>query len=440
MKVALLGNMNNNNFSMMRYFRDLGVDAHLVLFLNDGFKSTAHFIPENDTWELAKWGPFIHQTNIFNWHASVLAHKFPFNILFFVPYFFFKVLKKNSLPYKSVSAKAIREQLGGYDAYIGSGLSAALLQRIGVTMDVFYPYGTGVEYLGARLTRKSMENAPFFKRIISRKTAEIQKKALRKVRFCASAEISLTKKTFDEIGVDILPLAIPMVYNREPRPSDHDFNYKLSNLKKEISQCDITILSHSRQMWVNSGEYTSEEWDKQSKHNEWLINSYAKFLKERPNIKAKLYILEYGPDVNASKDLCKELAIQEHVSWLPKMTRKELMFLISLVDIGTDQFSTSHGSLWGGSAWEVLASGKPLLQSFMFSDEEFKSIFGYPPPPMLRVKQEACILNHLLDMADNPDKGRQIGEEAKIWFNQYNGISLAQKWLDLLQIKKPESK
>ena len=32
MKVALIGNMNNNNFSIMRYFRDLGIDAHLILF------------------------------------------------------------------------------------------------------------------------------------------------------------------------------------------------------------------------------------------------------------------------------------------------------------------------------------------------------------------------------------------------------------------------
>ena len=36
MKIALLGNMNNNNFALLRYFRDLGFDAHLLLFKNDG--------------------------------------------------------------------------------------------------------------------------------------------------------------------------------------------------------------------------------------------------------------------------------------------------------------------------------------------------------------------------------------------------------------------
>ena len=56
MKVALVGNMNNNNFALLRYLRDLGVDAHLLLFDNE----IGHFVPEHDTWQLAKWQPFIH--------------------------------------------------------------------------------------------------------------------------------------------------------------------------------------------------------------------------------------------------------------------------------------------------------------------------------------------------------------------------------------------
>ena len=52
MKIAFVGNMNNNNFAIMRYFRDLGADAHLVLWADDGRGPLEHFVPENDTWEI----------------------------------------------------------------------------------------------------------------------------------------------------------------------------------------------------------------------------------------------------------------------------------------------------------------------------------------------------------------------------------------------------
>ena len=433
MRVALLGNMNNNNFSIMRYFRDLGVDAHLVLFNNDGYEPHGHFIPENDTWEYNRWKPYIHKTDIFNGFASVLGHRFPYNIIFGLTYSGFKLLNKDLLNLKPVSKKSINNALSGYDFYIGSGLSAALLKRLDKNMDIFYPYSTGVEYLGTELVKKKINNGSYFKRKINSDISEVQKNSIKNARHCITAELSLPKRIFDEIGVSIVPMAIPMVYNKEISPSEEDVDEKLFRIINEIERYDFTIINHSRQMWVNPGDFTREEWRNQSKHNEWLIKGYADFLKERPGVNSKLFILEYGPDTIHSKLLCEELGIQKSVQWLPKMTRKELLLLISKCSIGVDQFSLEKNSLWGGSGWEVLASGKPLLQSFMFEEGEFKIKFGHPSPPMLKVKTESCIVDHLIDISDNPNKGRIIGEEAEIWFNTYNGISLAKKWIDLLE-------
>ena len=47
MKIVILGNMNNNGFALMRYLRDLGADAHLFLFANDGTGSLSHFAPND---------------------------------------------------------------------------------------------------------------------------------------------------------------------------------------------------------------------------------------------------------------------------------------------------------------------------------------------------------------------------------------------------------
>ena len=38
MKIALLGNMNNNNFAIMRHLRSIGLDAYLILMNNEKAK------------------------------------------------------------------------------------------------------------------------------------------------------------------------------------------------------------------------------------------------------------------------------------------------------------------------------------------------------------------------------------------------------------------
>ena len=46
-KIACIGNMNNNMFCLVRYLRDKGYDAHL--FLVDEFD---HFLPGSDSYNL----------------------------------------------------------------------------------------------------------------------------------------------------------------------------------------------------------------------------------------------------------------------------------------------------------------------------------------------------------------------------------------------------
>ena len=48
-KVALIGNMNNNNFALMRILRDNNINAHLFLYSNETF------LPQSDTTNFLKW-------------------------------------------------------------------------------------------------------------------------------------------------------------------------------------------------------------------------------------------------------------------------------------------------------------------------------------------------------------------------------------------------
>ena len=73
LKIAILGNMNNNGFALLRYFIDLGQDAKLFLYDNDGIGELSHFAIENDTWEINKWSKRISRIDLSDNSLSALS-------------------------------------------------------------------------------------------------------------------------------------------------------------------------------------------------------------------------------------------------------------------------------------------------------------------------------------------------------------------------------
>jgi glycosyltransferase involved in cell wall biosynthesis len=257
------------------------------------------------------------------------------------------------------------------------------------------------------------------------------KKANCALNFCAG----FTSDAMVGIGVKPRVLAIPMVY------VDNDFDENLISenlkaLKDKILMAEFTILHHARLMWNFNSPKTNDNVIQENKNNDWLIHAFFKLVKERPKLKIRLIILEYGPDVDLTKRLITSLGIDDYVEWVPKMGRREIMWLLSQVSLGVGEFYETPKTIWGGTGWETLASGKPLLQGFNFNKGEFEDIYGYPPPPMLHVRKASDIFEHLCDMIDQPNLLFEIGYEAKLWFNKYNGIGLAKRWLDILSEKK----
>jgi glycosyltransferase involved in cell wall biosynthesis len=185
-------------------------------------------------------------------------------------------------------------------------------------------------------------------------------------------------------------------------------------------------------MWRNPGSYTEDAWRNENKNNRWLFAAFSAFVQSRPSLNSRLVVVEYGPDIEVTKKYAAELGLGDHVLWIPKLERRELMWLLSRVSVGAGEFYEIPRMIWGGTGWETLASGKPLLQGFKFAPGEFELIYGYPPPPILPVRSEAEILAHLQDMADHPERQHQIGTEAEQWFDRYNGMALAKQWLGLL--------
>lgn len=417
-KLAIVGNMNNNGFALMRYFRDLGVDAYLLPYRSDGAGNLSHFRPEDDTWNIDAWRPYIRPIDIENSTVSIVGN-----------------IRRLKLP---PSRSHIANQFDGYAMFVGSGIAPALFERIGLRLDIFFPYGIGVEFVGNIELLASARLAPV-KRLFYSYVRKLQIGGIRNARHCVNADMGMTSQVLDRVGRPFRRLAIPMVYNRENVPNDvSQINTcrQTRAVLHSISQSDLKIFSCSRLLWVKRNGFTDAEWESHSKHSDWLIRGFADFLAQRPDARPVLVLVEYGPDVQATKNLCADLGIESSVRWLPKMPRKQIMLMLQECDIGVGQFYVDPGTLWGGTGWEVLASGRPFMQSFNFTESGFTESFGHPPPPVLAVESPADVAGHFADMHAHPDKRRAIGQASKEWFNKYNGIGLARTWLKLLRAER----
>lgn len=410
MRIAIIGNMNNNGFAMMRYFRDLGADAWLLPFATDGTGSLDHFAPQADTWQLTKWQRFISPLPVPNTTAAIIGQPPRFQ--------------------PPPSKTRIREALAGYDAFIGSGVAPALFERIGRRLDIFCPYSVGIEFYGTVEFRARMA-ASRIRRLLHMRVRRMQARGIRSASHCLNAELSLTRQSFDEIGKPFERIGMPMVYNRDPSDCA-DPSSRLRQVLGRMSSADVAMFGAARQMWTRPSHIPQEEWSSRTKNSDWLIRGLAEFTRNRPHAKPLLAIVEYGPDVDATKRLVGELGVGDYVQWLPIMPRREIMLLLQACDIGVGEFYTDAGLLWGGTGWEALAAGRPLLQAFNFTDEGYQAEFGHRPPEVLDARSPSEVAWQMARIADLEDKGRAIGRASLQWFEEHGGIGLARRWLEVL--------
>ena len=429
MKVALIGNMNNNNFSLLRYFRDIGVDAHLLLYSNDGKATLSHFTPESDCWDIKKWEQYIHNTHIPNSPISVFD--FPFSWIISLASFFKSLFLSNVIWTKPISKKKIIETYSSYDLVVASGITPATLQRVKIKVDIFYPYASGIEFLNTGEFNIQLVRGNYLKRFLYKRVKEQQLKGIKSARIVINSEMYLTEKVLNELNIDSKKMFIPTVYNLYNQDKAVLSNILLA-IEKDIEMKDFVIFHHARLKWINNGDYTDSEWTQENKNNNWVINQYYNFLKLNPSKKSLLIILEYGPDVQETKKLIASLGIENYVVWLPKMKRKEIMWLIHKSTVICGEFHDLPRTIWGSTGWEALATGKPLLQYFGFEEGEFFNSYNIPEPPILKVNKEEDILFHLNEIASSKESCEKLSKETLLWFKKYNGLNLAKEIFKLI--------
>jgi len=395
-RIACVGNMNNNNFALMRYLRDLGADAHLFLYENE----IGHFLPEHDTWNLERWRPFIHQLDVGNNPRHLLWRW-----------------------------RRLGRHLAGFDHVLGSGMTPALFSRAGRQLDLFYPYSPGIEYYQAVWMTGMLNTAGWLKRMFYRYVRYHQARGIRQARNCANLDLGgETERAFRSLGRDFHRIGIPMVYSDEGA-QESQWPEWLKALMESRARHRLVILSHSRQHWIRGQGYSDEEWRLATKHNDYLLRGFADYVRRRPAATSLLLLFEYGKDVAASRALVAELGIASRVRWVPRCSRREIMELLRQVDVCATEFMEE--GIWGGTAWEGLACGRPVIQSVNFTPASYRAQAGHDLPPLLPAQSAAEIEQHLHRLHDTPGACARIGAAGGEWFQVNHGRRLAAKYLEI---------
>lgn len=367
--------MNNNAYTLARYLRDRGIDAHVLLLDIE----PPHFHPAADSYDRS-YQAFTHTVA---WGA-------PFG-------------------FRRTPSTAIARDLAPYDFLIGCGPAPAFVRRAGRRLDVFLPFGTDfLEYPFLKVVnpRYQLDYIAF---------SQTQRKAIREARW---VHLDVSNSDFERSFLRLrcrgrrLTAPLPVVYTPIHSPATieryHDRTHWHTEFRNVRENHDLMIFHHSRHYWKTTASEISR------KANDNLIRGLAQFIAQKPDVRTVLVTMEYGVDVNASKQLIANLGIENHVAWFPQMARKDLMVGLGMADIGTGEFHRSWFSF--GTMYETLAMGKPLMH---YRRDELYSATYPKLYPLINVATAEEIAAALTDYVERPEHFRQMGELGRQWLLKY---------------------
>jgi len=388
MKIALVGNMNNNSFSLCRYLRDEGFNCKLFIFDSE----PEHFHPKNDTigQEFTEYCEFLDWSTK-NWSET--------------------------------SSNNIKKLFKPFHFIICQGVAPAFFLKANIQPDVFLPYGGDLYNLPFyNVKSKTKKYLAKIKRVALGKGFQLPKERFHKAQLIGIKNCSSIVVYNEEWGAILKKNDLEEKWKKVPLPMAYisclnENELDLTHLK-EISGLDFQLLkkneiliffSHTRHYWLEHGKPIIDKVS--NKGNDKLIKGYWKYLKDT-NRSSILVLLEYGPDVLASKELVKKLGIGDNVHWIPLQPRKNIMIIISKCHLVCNEFNNSW--LGGGVIFEALSLGKPLLG---FRDDNLYT--GRELYPMLNAFSYESIAESFKKFEKNPNEFQKYGEKSRRWYQKH---------------------
>ena len=375
MKVALIGNMNNNANNVAQYLLDRGVDAEVLFFANEA----AHFTPEADNVMPARY-----RSKTLSWGG-------------YADYFF-------------TPAARIRDDLAPYGMLIGSRLAPAYCAKAGRLLDIFMPTGGDLHTLPVWNGWKPRDLIKYLG------FARIQREAIRKVGAL------YWDVTNDEVDATIAPYTshlprlvhgIPALYHPEYQGAALETRRArsqwLGRFRDARAGADIFLLSHVKHVWTP--EAIARYGRFHEKGNDQIVRALAAYYATNPSKSIRLALFEYGTDHDATRALARDLGVDRHIAWFPQLPRREIMVAIAEADGVIGEIARSWYSY--GTIYEAMVMGKAVLHH---CDPALYP--GRARYPMINVASASDLLAAFQGIARGDVDLAEIGAAGHRWLTQ----------------------
>lgn len=390
MKIHLYGNILNNSYNLTMFLRAKGFDAEM--FLDDTSGSGQDY----PWWEDKDLNP----KNLPKW---IHYYRVKPNFLF--------------------PQSALKEMISDFskcDVALVCGMGPVIAYRAGVPY-FFWSYGSDLtltnlkENLSYALKQIRQLKIPRgSKNVIF--NGWFQKKAIQnadRIGIAMSYQINnYIKPLFVENKVEKVRLAWDIEKYKVPIDT---------LIYQNFQQYEIVYFMIARHSWKSV-------WG-DLKGNDKFIIAFSKFVKEKiPNV--KLIMIEKGPDLQDSKNLVKELGIENYVEWIKEMNKDGIRAYNSLPNVVVvDQFwhdewikrfplnADKPPVGFGSGSIEALSAERPLITSFF--EEEF---YDGNHPPVLSAFTIPQIYSRLVESYEmGPENRALLGKKGKDFVTKYHG-------------------
>ncbi len=202
---------------------------------------------------------------------------------------------------------------------------------------------------------------------------------------------------------------IPHPINEEPLKLLDNMDYQ--NLYKKYDT-DFIAFHPSRQHWEK--EIRHPDWEK---GNDIFIEGFAKFVKE-VNPKAKSIFIEWGQKVSESKELIKNLDIEENIVWIKPLHNYAMIRTILSSDVVADQF---YLGAFGSTTPKALMCGKPAM---LYLNESLHEWCFDEMPPVLNTASSEDVFDELAKLYADINFAKKLSFDSKNWYMKYHSNKL----------------
>jgi len=393
MKVGFIGNMNNNHFVMVRYLRDSGIDAHLLLTDTE----QDHFLPKADTFSL-KYLEYTHQLE---WGSAI--------------------------KYLKTRVQKLQEDLRSYDVIMGCGYAPAYCRKAGRNLDIFCPYGEDIWGMTKFKLHSPQILASVWAATFSQRRAISQSRVIHMAK-CGIFEGQIKKLAPNTLRwFEGFPLVYIPEYENLCEAQGHSTHWR-EQFDEIRGQSDLLLFSSVRHTWeVSSSDPNAKGTDK-------LLRGIKLFKTRFPDVRIKLITMEYGRDVDSTKSLADALGLGEVLVWFPQMYRKDLMVGLTVSDIACAEFANSHNI--SGVIYEALSSGKPIMMHR--NDSEYVGIGTESLYRIMNAKSPESIATALEKYMESPLSYKAMGESGRDWYKSEVVEKSLKKYINYIERRSKE--